>query len=91
MGSVSNTSAWKVFCCNVRGLNSEGKWNSIRDKITESPTDIVCLQETKKESFDLAFYPQNLSNAFEFLPSLGASGGVITIWKSRFFYWISYL
>ena len=33
----------------------------------------------------MAFYPQNLSNAFEFLPSLGASGGVITIWKSRFF------
>jgi hypothetical protein len=39
----------------VRGLNSEKKWNSIRDKIVESKCDIVFLQETKKEQFDSTF------------------------------------
>lgn len=27
---------WKVLCWNIRGLNSEAKWNSIRDRIVES-------------------------------------------------------
>lgn len=46
---------WKVMSWNVRGLNFDKKWNSIRDKILESKSDIVYLQETKKESFDLRF------------------------------------
>lgn len=46
---------WKVLCWNMRGLNSDGKWNSIRDRVTESACDVICLQETKKDSFDLSF------------------------------------
>ena len=59
------------------------KWNVIRDKITEMNCDIICLQETKRETFDIQFIRKFCSqdfDAFEFLPSLGASGGVITIW-----------
>ena len=41
--------SWKVLCWNVRGINSDKKWVFIRDKITESNCDIVCLQETKKK------------------------------------------
>jgi exonuclease III len=43
---------WSVLCWNVRGINSQEKWDAIRSKILESSCDIVCLQETKKESFD---------------------------------------
>lgn len=78
----------KVLCWNIRGLNSNKKWDSIRDKIVESQCDIICLQETKKELFDLAFVKKFCSpafDAFEYLPSVRASGGIITIWKSSFF------
>ena len=72
----------------MRVLNSDKKWDSIRDKITESNCDIICLQETKKSDFDLCFIKKFCPprfDKFEFLPSIGASGGVITIWKSHLF------
>lgn len=54
----------------------------------ESQCDIICLQETKKENFDASFLknfcPPSF-DAFVFLPSIGASGGMITIWKSAIF------
>lgn len=76
---------WKVLCWNVRGLNSDGKWNSIRDKIIETACDVLCLQETKKDFFDTQFI-KNICppqfDSFLYVPSVGASGGIITIWKS---------
>lgn len=88
MNSIQNRKQWKVLCWNVGGLNSESKWDSIRDKIVESKCDIVCLQQTKKEFIDTSFIkkicPPYL-DAFVFLPSVGASGGIITIWKSSLF------
>jgi exonuclease III len=79
---------WKVLSWNVRGLNSEKKSEAIRDKIISSSYDIVCLQETKKQSFDHQFI-RNLCpidfDAFDYIPSLGASGGSIVIWKSNIF------
>jgi len=80
MASTTQFRTWKVLCWNVRGPNSDK--NSLRDKISESGCDIICLQETKKENFDLQFirkfYPPTF-DALEFLPSIGASGGLITI------------
>ena len=67
--------------------NSVSKWDSIRDKIIESGCDIVCLYETKRETFDLKYIKQFCPpafDAFEYLPSVGA-WGVITIWKSALF------
>lgn len=79
---------WKVLCWNVRGINSNKKWTAIRSKIMESNCDIICLQETKRDMFDAnylkKFCPPQF-DSFEFLPSVGASGGSIVIWKgSRF-------
>ena len=71
-----------ILCWNIRGINSDAKWNAIRDRIAEANCDIVCLQETKKDAWDLQFIRQFCPpdfDSFEFLPSLGASGGVITI------------
>lgn len=72
----------------MRGINSQPKWDDIRDKISESACSIVCLQETKREQFDLAYLRNfcNISfNKFAYSPSQGASGGLITIWKGRLF------
>jgi hypothetical protein len=80
--------AWKVLSWNARGLNLDKKWEAIRDRIIESSCNTVCLRETKKQSFDNQFI-RNLCplafDAFEYIPSLGASGGTIVIWKSNLF------
>ena len=60
-------------------LNDSDKWDSIRNKIVESSANIFCLQETKKENFDLQFSFISLLLSvlikFDFCPSEGAFGG----------------
>lgn len=83
--NTQNLREWKVICWNVRGLNADRKWNSIRNKIIESACDVICVQETKTDVSDQAFIRQFCPPAFDaflFYPSIGASGGIITIWKS---------
>ena len=72
----------------VRGLNAENKWESLKNKVTESQCDVVCLQETKKENFDILFIKLFCPCSFDsfcFIPSVGASGGILIIWKSSIF------
>lgn len=88
MNSVALRKSWNVLCWNVRGINSEGKWESIRNKIVESQCDIVCIQETKREVFDLPFIKLFCPPPFDsfcFLPSVGASGGMLVVWKGAVF------
>ena len=83
-----NRKLWKVISWNVRGINFEKKWNAIRDPISETNCDVIYLQETKRSHFDSAFLrlfcPASF-DCFEFLPSNGASGGSIIIYKSAIF------
>ena len=64
---------WVILSWNIRGINSEGKWDAIKTKILESKCDILCSQETKREFFDEAyvkkFCPPHM-NEFMFLPWL---------------------
>lgn len=79
---------WKILSWNIRGINSEKKWNSIRDRVNESFFDIICLQETKHSSFDLAFirlFCPSTFDSYKCLSSNGASGGSVIIWKSSMF------
>ena len=73
---------------NIRGINSQEKWDAIRDKIVESACHVLCLQETKRENFDpfylKKFCPRNL-DSFAFAPSIGSSGGLLTVWNSSLF------
>jgi exonuclease III len=72
----------------MRGINSEKKWLALASKISESNCDIVCLQETKREHFDdlylRNFCPKKFKK-FEFIPSVGASGGILIIWNGSLF------
>lgn len=83
--STQNLRHCNVLYLNVRGLNSDKKWDAIRSKILDSKCDVICLQETKRELFDISLIKKLCPpsfDAFEFLPSIVASGGIITIWKS---------
>jgi len=55
----------------------------------ESKSEILCLQETKKDNFDISFIrnfcPPDF-DSFEFLPSVGALGGLLVIWKGNAFW-----
>jgi exonuclease III len=84
-GSQQNLENTKL---NLRGINSEKKWVALASKIDESNCDIICLQEIKREIFDMdyirKFCPKRFDK-FEFLPSIGSSGGLVIIWCSFLF------
>jgi exonuclease III len=79
---------WVVLDWNVRGLNDKDKRLAVHNKIEESNCAVICLQETKCESFDhsfiRSFYPKRFDR-FAFSPSIGASGGLIVLWNSSIF------
>jgi exonuclease III len=51
---------WKILNWNLRGINSEKKWLALASKIEESGCDIICLQETKRESFTMEYIKKKL-------------------------------
>ena len=83
--SSQNRRCWKVLCWNVRGINSDEKWNPIRNTLIEAGSDIFCFQETKRDAQFLRKFSPPGFDSFEFLPSIGASVGLITGWKSSSF------
>jgi hypothetical protein len=40
---MDNTRQWKIMNWNIRGINSEKKWNALANKIDECGCDIICL------------------------------------------------
>ena len=79
---------WKVLDWNVRGLNDKDKRLLVHNKIDESQCAIICLQETKCESFDHSFirtFCPKRFDRFVFSPSVGASGGIIVLWNNAIF------
>ena len=80
--------SWNILNWNVRGINSSDKWLAISNKIEESQCSVICLQETKREVFDISylrkFAPKRI-NKFEFSPSIGASGGLLVAWSYAMF------
>jgi exonuclease III len=83
-----NNRNWNILCWNIRGLNATDKHDAVRNKIEESGCSIICLQETKLQSVDMhivkKFTPRRYDK-FDFVPSLGASGGILVIWNSAHF------
>lgn len=55
MATRNSNKSWSVLCWNIMGVNAESKWESLKNKVSESQCDVVCLQETKRENFDIAF------------------------------------
>jgi exonuclease III len=85
---MSYNRTWKLLNWNLRGINSEKEWLALTGKIEESGCEIICLQETKREHFNIEYirkFCHKKFNKFEYLPLVGASGGIIIIWNgSRF-------
>jgi exonuclease III len=88
MDPRNNSKAWNVLCWNISGLNAESKWESLKNKVTESQCDVVCILETKGENFDTLFiklFCPSYFDSFCFIPSVGVSGGILIVWKGAIF------
>jgi len=83
-----NNRSWNILCWNVRGINAMEKCDAVRDKIEESACPVVCLQETKREHFEMSFIRKFAPRCFvhfDYIPSVGASGGLLVLWNSSIF------
>ena len=79
---------WLVLCWNIRGLNAKSKQLALLNAIITSGCSVVCLQEPKKSEFDIAFIKSCCPSRFDdyvYVPSNGASGGLIIIWDISIF------
>ena len=72
----------------MRGLNAPAKRAAVREVAEAHRMTILCLQETKKEHFDHSFlrkFCPRRFDKFEYVPSSGASGGLVINWCSSQF------
>src|ERR1043165_5277702 len=85
---MRSNKSWNVLCWNIRRINSDEKHLVVRNAVETSGCSIVCLQETKRESFDLSYIkllcPKKF-DMFAYIPSIGNSSGICTIWMSSMF------
>jgi exonuclease III len=70
----------KVISYNVRGLGGVEKRAEVRRLVQEKNPFVLCIQESK-----LTFVKEIWGDApfgYSFQPSVGASGGMITVWNN---------
>lgn len=73
-----------VLTFNVRGLGGRSKRNKLRDLVREHKVDFLAIQETKMEEITHNLCYSIWGNedcSWEFLPSEGNSGGILSIWR----------
>ncbi|PNX56988.1 cytochrome p450, partial [Trifolium pratense] len=75
----------KIISWNIRGLGGPEKRKEVRKMVGELKPFILCIQETKLQTCD-TFLSSTLwgssSHGFSYRPSVGASGGLLTLWDS---------
>lgn len=76
-----------ILSWNVRRLNDADKFSEIKLALPPSPPFVIYLQESKLQVLDVlkasAFLPATHTTNIAFVPSDGASGGLMTAWDGR--------
>ncbi|KAF5461248.1 hypothetical protein F2P56_021060 [Juglans regia] len=76
----------KIVSWNVRGLHDPNKRLQVRNLLRQWKGDIICLQETKLEDISRQIVRslwRGQHVGWSFLPSNGASGGVLVMFDTR--------
>ncbi|CAJ2642357.1 unnamed protein product [Trifolium pratense] len=75
----------KIISWNIRGLGGPEKKKDVRQMVGDMKPFILCIQETKLQNID-EFLCKTLwgssTHGFSYHSSLGASGGILTMWDS---------
>jgi exonuclease III len=75
-----------ILIWNMQGLNATARQDAVRMLVNAAKVDIVCLQETKMVEVShrliLSMLGSDFDNNFIFLPFVGASGGVLIVWRA---------
>jgi len=77
-----------ILSYNIRGLGRGAKWSAVTKLVKKHHADLLCLQETKKESIDRTTC-QALWGDFNFSwvsqPASNIAGGLLCIWNDQTF------
>ena len=63
---------------------------ALSNAINNSSCSVICPQESKIQTFNannLKAICTRRFDSFAFIPSMGASGGIVTIWCSSLLFW----
>ena len=77
-----------IISYNVRGLGKGVKWPAIRRMVNTQHIDMLCIQETKKETIDRSICQALWGDTevnWEAQPSLNTAGGILYIWSEKSF------
>ena len=78
-----------IITYNVRGLGRGVKWSTIRRLIKKESVDMMCIQETKKESIDNSMCQAlwgDADVAWEMQPANNTTaGGILCMWSEKIF------
>jgi exonuclease III len=81
---LSSMDPANILFWNVQGYNGSGRQAGVQNLVASLRIDVVCLQATKMEVIShvsvLQMFGPDFSN-FVFLPSVGASGGILIALK----------
>ena len=75
-----------IISYNVRGLGRGVKWPAIRRMVKEYHIDLLCLQETKKETVNKSMCRALWGNSdfcWEEVPAVNTAGGILCIWNQK--------
>ena len=78
-----------ILSYNSRGLGRGIKWAAIRRLNLIHKTDLVCIQETKREHFDKTICQSMWGDStvsWDSVPSVQAAGGLLCLWNNSVFH-----
>jgi len=77
-----NNRSWHILLLEHQRFQCSREMGRGPGKIEESACSVLCLQETKKEHVDISFirkFAPRRFDSYDFIPSNGASGGILVI------------
>ena len=77
-----------ILSYNIRGLGRGIKWASIRNLVRKHKVDLLCLQETKRDSLDKAACQALWGHPefdWEWHPAMNTGGGLLCVWNNKNF------
>ncbi|KAH1077371.1 hypothetical protein GYH30_052752 [Glycine max] len=77
-----------IITYNVRGLGRGVKWAAIRRLIKKESVDMICIQETKKETIEKSMCQSIWGDpavSWEMQPAVNSAGGLLCLWCDKKF------